>query len=100
MPEICQFTTPVIVFAIKSYFFSGVDNYDLEQKFYICYSFLFFCEEIIKIVYAIFVIRIKYLKMHLNNSNLLIGKSAICFKFSIQKKETKKQIADILNYKN
>lgn len=53
----------------------------------------------IKIGYAIFAIAIKDLKMQLNNSNLPIWKSAICFEFLAQKRKTSKQTADLLYYK-
>lgn len=50
--------------------------------------FLHFYREMIKVIYAIFAIAIIDLEMHLNNSNLPIGKNAIFFKaFGLKKGE-------------
>lgn len=73
----------IIIFVKKSCFFSKTNSHNLRQKFYICH---FFSEKIIKIIYAIFAITIKDLKIYLNNSNLLKRKNIICFKFLAQKK--------------
>ena len=89
----------MIVLAIKSCFFSGVDSYNLGRKSHIFYFFLFFCGEMIKVIYAILVVAIKDLEMYLSNSNLLIRKNAICFEPLVQKRETGKQTADALYYK-
>lgn len=64
--------------------------YNLGQKPHTFYFFLFFCEEMIKLVYAMLDIAIKDLKIYLNNSNLLIRKSAIYYEFLVQKKKTGK----------
>lgn len=53
----------------------------------------------IRVIYAILAIAIENLKMRLSNSNLPIGKNAICFISLAQKRKTGKQIADILYYK-
>lgn len=45
-------------------------------------------------------ITIKNLDVHLSNFNLAIEKSAICFEFLVQKRETDKQTASILYDKN
>ena len=45
------------------------------------------------------VVAIKDLEMWLGNSNLLIGKSAICFELFVQKGEIGKQTANALYYK-
>ena len=44
-------------------------------------------------------IAIEDLEVRLSNSNLLIGKSAICFELSAQKREIGKQTAGALYYK-
>lgn len=67
----------MIIFAIKCYFFFGVESYNLMQKPHTSHFFLFFCGKIIKVVYAMLAIIIKDLKMYLDNSNLLLGKSVI-----------------------
>lgn len=61
--------------------------------------FLLFLEKMIIIVFIILTILIKDLKMYLRNSNLPIGKNAICFEFLAFKKETNKQTAISLYYK-
>ena len=53
----------------------------------------------IRVVCAILAVAIEDLEVQLSNSNLSIGKSAICFKPSAQKRETGKQMADVLYYK-
>lgn len=58
--------------------------------------FLSFHGEIIKIECAIFVVAIKDLEMRFNNTNLLLGKSAICFELLTQKREIGKQTANML----
>lgn len=68
---------PVIIFGIKSCFFSIVDSYDFKQKTYIFYFCLYLYIEIIKVIYTIFAITIKDLKVHLGNSNLLFRKIII-----------------------
>ena len=88
----------MIVFAIKSFFFSGADSYSLRRKPHTSYFFLFFCGEMIRVVYAMLAIAIKDLEMRLGNSNLLLGKSAIRFEPSAQKEETDKQTTSALYY--
>lgn len=44
-------------------------------------------------------VAIKELEMHLSNSRLPMGQSAICFEISVQKKGTGKQTAGTLYYK-
>lgn len=56
-----------------------------------CQFFLFLSKDIIKILSATFAIVIKNLELCLNNSNLLIKKKAIPFKFLAQKEEIDKQ---------
>lgn len=80
----------MIVFAIKSYFFSRADNYSLRHKPHILYFFYFFCGKIIKIVCAILAIAMKDLKVCLDNLNLLLGKNVIWFDLLAQKRETSK----------
>lgn len=47
-----------------------------------------------------FVVIIKDLEVQLGNSNLLIGKNVICFKFLAEKRETGKQTASAFHIKN
>lgn len=61
--------------------------------------FISFCKKTIRVVCAIFVITIKDLEKRVNNSNLLIRKSAIGFELWAQKRETGRQTADALYYK-
>lgn len=61
--------------------------------------FPFFYKKIIKVVYAICIIAIKDLETRLINSNVLITKIIICFRFLSQKEKTGKQMAGILYYK-
>lgn len=53
----------------------------------------------IKVVYIIFTIIIKDLKVHLDNSNQVFGRNVIWFKCLAQKKKIYKQITSILYYK-
>ena len=93
-----QFAVPMIVFAIKSFFFSGADSYSLERKPHMSYFFIFFYGKMIKVVYAIFAVAIENLKVCLGNLNLLLRKSTIQFELSAYKKETGKQMAGIPYY--
>lgn len=86
----------VIVFIIKSCFFFKTNNYNLKQKFYISHFFFLFYKQIIQVICTILAIVIKDLEIYLNNLNLLIKKSAICFELLVQKKEIGKQITDTL----
>ncbi len=52
----------------------------------------------IKIIYVIFAIPIKDLKVRLDNLNLLLRKNGIWFEPLTQKGETDKQMADTLYY--
>lgn len=52
----------------------------------------------IRVVCAILTIAIKDLEVRLGYSNLLLGKSEIWFKLSVQKRETGKQTVDTLLY--
>lgn len=85
-----QFTTFMIDFIIKSFFFSQAESYNFEQKLYTAYFFLPFYEKIIKIVCTIFAITIKDLEIDFNNSNFLISKNAIWFELSAPKEKTGK----------
>lgn len=80
----------MIILAIKSYFFFGINSYNLGQKFHTCHFFLFFYGKMIKVVYTILVIVIKDLEMCLSNLSLQVGKSIICFEFLTEKEETSK----------
>lgn len=71
----------MIILAIKSYLFFDIDNYSFKQKSHMSHFFIFFCGEIIRVVYAMLILAIKDLKVRLGNSNLLFRKSAIWFKF-------------------
>lgn len=88
----------MIVFVVKSFFFSRANNYSLRQKFHTSNFFYLFCEEIIRVAYTILTITIKDLELRLDNSNLPLGKSAIRFKLLVQKRETDKQITNTLYY--
>lgn len=88
----------MIVFAIKFFFFFKANSYSLEQKSYISHFLVFFCKKMTNIVYAIFVIAIKYLGVYFGNSNLPQGKSAIWLKTLAQKKKTSKYTTSILYY--
>ena len=88
----------VIVFAIKSFFFSIADSYSFGQKPHTSHFFLLFYREMIKVVCTMLVITIEDLKMLLDNSNLLLGKSVIWFEPSALKKETGKQTTSTLYY--
>lgn len=59
----------------------------------------FFCVKIIRVVLAMLTIAIKNLEKHLKNSNLIIKKSAICFKSVAQKRKTDNQTSGALYYK-
>lgn len=89
----------MIVLAIKSCFFSGVDSYNLGRKSHTCHFFFSFCEKIIRVVFAMFAIAIEDLEVQLNNSNLPIRKSAICFELLAQKGKISKQMTSALYYK-
>ena len=52
----------------------------------------------IKVVYTMLTVAIEDLKMCLGNLNLPLGKSALWFELSAQKKKTGKQTAGILYY--
>ena len=60
--------------------------------------FLFFCEEMIRVVCAMLTVVIKDLEVHLGNSNLPLRKSVIWFELLALKRETGQQTADILYY--
>lgn len=49
-----------------------------------------------RVIYTIFTIAIKNLKMHFSYANLSLRKNAICFEPLTQKKETNEKIADII----
>lgn len=89
---------PVNVFASKSFFFSGADSYSLGQKPHMSHFFFHFCTEIIRVVCTIFAVIIKDREVRLGNSNPPLGKSAIGFELSAQKRETGKQITSVLYY--
>lgn len=81
----------MVILAIKSYFSSGTDNFNLGCKTYIYYFFSFFFRKMIKVLCTIFAVIIKNLEMHLNNLNLPMGNSTIYFGFLIQKRDIGKQ---------
>ncbi len=60
--------------------------------------FLPFCGEMIRVICALLAIIIEDLVIHLHNSNLPLGKSAIRFESLAQKGETCKQTAGALYY--
>lgn len=74
----------MIVFVVKSFFFSGANSYSFRQKSHTFHFFYYFYEEIIRVVCTIFIIAIKFLEMYLGDLNLLLQKSAIWFKLSVQ----------------
>ena len=80
----------MIVFAIKSCFFSRANSYNFGQKSYTYHFFISFCKEMIIVVCAILVVVIKDLKICLSNSNLLTGKKVIYFETLTPKRETDK----------
>lgn len=53
----------------------------------------------IRVIYIIFAIIIKDIKVYLDNLNLLLKKSVIWFKLLIKKKEIGKQKTNVLYYK-
>lgn len=89
----------MMILVIKSYFFFKANSYNLRQKPYTCHFFHSFYGEIIKVVCAIFVVAIKDLEVQLSNLNLQIRKNAICFESLASKRETGKQMANVLYYK-
>lgn len=88
----------MIVFIVKSFFFSRADSYSLRQKPHTSHFFYLFVGEMIRVVCAIYAIIIKDLEMHIDNSNLQWGKSAIRFEPSTQKEENGEQTTDTLYY--
>ena len=69
----------MIVFTIKSFFFSETNSYSLRQKPHIFHFFLFFHRKMIKVVYAMFAIVIEDPEICLDNPNLSLEKTAIWF---------------------
>ena len=67
----------MIVLAIKSFFFSGADGYSLGRKPHMCHFFFSFRGKMIRVVCTMLAVAIEDLEVHLGNSNLLLGKSAI-----------------------
>ncbi len=88
----------MIVFVIKSFFYSGADSYSLRRKSHTSYFVLPFCGEMIRVICAILAIVIEDLEVHLRNSNLFPGKNVIWFELSAQKREIDKQMAGTLYY--
>ena len=86
----------MIIFIIKSFLFSGADDYSLGQKFYTFHFFFFFHGEMKRVVCAIFAITIEDLEVQISISNLSLGKNAIWFELLPQKLETGKQITSVL----
>ena len=80
----------MIVFAIKSFFFSRADNYSLRQKPHTSHFFFLFHGEMIRVVYAMLAIAFNDLEVRFCNSNLPLEKSAIRFELLAQKLETSK----------
>ena len=85
----------MIVIAIKSFFLSKTDSYSLGKPHMFHFSLSFY-GEMITVICAILIVAIKVLKMHLSNLNLLLGKSAIWFEPSAQKRVTGKQTTSAL----
>ena len=81
---------PVIVFAIKSIFFSKADSYNFERKSHMSHFFLLFYGEMIRVICAMLTIAIKDLEIRFDNPNLLLSKRAIRFELLAQKLETNK----------
>ncbi len=80
----------MIVLAIKTCFFNGVDSYNLGRKPHTSCFFSLFCGEMISVIYAMLAVAIKDLKLCMNNKNLLLEKSAIRFEPYTQKSEKDK----------
>lgn len=72
-----RFIAPVIVFIIKSCFFTGVNHYSLKWKSHISQFFSFFCGKMIRVICIILVVAIKDFKLRLNNKNFPMGKSIV-----------------------
>ncbi len=77
----------MIVLAIKTCFFNGVDSYNLGQKPHISCFFSPFCGKMIRVICAMLVVAIEDLELCMNNKNLPLGKSAIPFEPYTQKSE-------------
>ncbi len=77
----------MIVLAIKTYFFNGVDSYNLGRKPHILRFFSLFYGKMIRVIYAMLAVIIEDLKLCMNNKNLPFGKSAIRFEPCAQKSE-------------
>ncbi len=77
----------MIILAIKTYFFNGVDSYNLGRKPYILRFFSLFSGEMIRVICAMLAVAIEDLELRMNNQNLPLGKSAIRFKSYAQKSE-------------
>ena len=88
----------MIVLAIKSFFFYGVDSYSLRRKLHTSRFFFLFCGEMIRVVCAMLVVAIKDLEVQIGNPNMLLGKSVIWFELLSQKLETGKQTTSALYY--
>ena len=71
---------PIIVFAIKSFFFSGANSYSFGWKIHTFHFFLLFYGKMLRVICAIFAIAIEDLKVQFGDSNLLLDKSVIRFK--------------------
>lgn len=50
----------------------------------------FFGRKMMNVIYAIFIIAIKNLEMHLSNTNFFLGKNIICLELLAQKKKISK----------
>lgn len=88
----------MIVFIMKTFFYSKAKSYSLEQKPHIFYLFLFFCKKMKRVVYVVFTIVIKDLELYLRNLILPSRKITIWFESFAEKRETNKQIIDVLYY--
>ncbi len=82
----------MIVLAIKSCFFTGVDSYSLGRKPHTSQFFSSFRGEMIRVVYAMLAVAIEDLELRLNNKNLPIGKREIRFEPLAQKSEIGKHL--------
>lgn len=60
--------------------------------------FLLFCEKLIRVIFAMLVIAIKHLKVQLNNLNMIIRISVICFEILFQTRNINKQMTGALYY--
>ena len=75
----------MVLFAIKAYFFTGVDCYSLGRKPHSLHFFALFCWEMIRVICVMLAVAIEDFELRINNLYLLMGKSAVCFEPNSQK---------------